>query len=179
MTCIVGVEFGDKAVIAGDFLGSNGHTKNINMQSKVFEHSGMIFGYTSSFRFGQVLECMLDDNTLYPPTNSNDTYSWLIRNFIPKLKKTLEENDCNAGVALICINNQIWQLHSDFSVLRNENGVSSVGSGEYHASAAIAAIFNFDKSKKEKFDNKILEIAYKVTSDMVTSVSNKYNYILG
>jgi len=50
MTCIVAVETQDgDAVIAGDFLGSNGFTKNLTSQAKIFEHSSMLFGYYIKF----------------------------------------------------------------------------------------------------------------------------------
>ena len=52
MTCIVGLECSDGAVIAGDFCGCNGFTYHTMIPSKVFKHSQMLFGYTSTFRFG-------------------------------------------------------------------------------------------------------------------------------
>lgn len=68
MTCIIGIETKDgKVILGGDNLGSDGHTSSLYAQSKIFKHSGMIFGYTSSFRFGQLVEVLLDDNSIHPP----------------------------------------------------------------------------------------------------------------
>ena len=91
MTCIMAIETSDgNVVIGGDYLGSNGFTKGLYSVPKIFRHSNMIFGYTSTFRFGQIIEHILDDNTLYPPANSDSTYEWLVKSFIPKLKKSIK-----------------------------------------------------------------------------------------
>lgn len=130
MTCIVGIEInGGKVLIGGDSIGSNGYSKSSYSEAKVFKHSKMIFGYTTSYRFGQILEVLLDDNTLYPPEDSSETYKWLVRVFIPKLKQIIEENGAQSGTALLGINGQLWLLQEDWAVLRPTSGYYSVGSG--------------------------------------------------
>ena len=181
MTCIVAIETSDNNVIlAGDYLGSDNFTKAVFTQSKIFNHSGMMFGYTSSFRFGQILECILDDNTIYPPCNPDSTYEWLIRTFIPKLKSTLKTEESPCGEAIIVINSQVWQLQGDFSVLRSTLGICSVGSGSYHATASVLSLILSECSgslPSTEEAKRIIDITYKVTSTCVTSVSEKYNIL--
>jgi ATP-dependent protease HslVU (ClpYQ) peptidase subunit len=183
MTCIVAIETKDNnAVIAGDFCGSNGFTRGNVTQPKVFKHSGMMFGYTSTFRFGQIIEHILDDNTLYPPNDHNKTYEWLVRNFIPKLMQVLKAEEYGGGGDAICvINSQVWQIQSDFSVLRPDTGVCAIGSGEYHALSSILTTMlvsnNGDLPKDINQAWEWLETAYKVTSACIPSVSGKFSML--
>lgn len=181
MTCIIGIECVDGAIIAGDYLGSNGFTKDHVTQSKISSHSGMLFGYTSTFRFGQIIECCMDDNTLYPPTDSGQTYSWLIRNFVPKVQKSLKDAEYvvkSGANAIIVVNKQVWELQDDLSVIRSESGITSVGSGVYHALASVGTqIKLLDKKPTVKECEPILKLAYEVISEHVTSVSTKFNFL--
>lgn len=181
MTCIMAIETSDdNVVIAGDYLGSNGFTKTLYSGSKIFRHSNMLFGYTSTFRFGQIIECILDDNTLYPPQKKEDTYSWLIRTFIPKLKKVLKDEDYNSGgSAILVVNSQVWALQSDFSVLRADSGVYSVGSGEYHATSSLLTqiAINGGKLPTTEQAKEFIKTAYDVVGNCVTSVSTKHNIL--
>ncbi|MBE0470427.1 MAG: hypothetical protein IBX55_13095 [Methyloprofundus sp.] len=181
MTCIVAIETQDNnAVIAGDFCGSDGFKKGNVTSPKIFKHSGMIFGYTSSFRFGQIIEHILDDNTLYPPSDATKTYEWLVRNFIPKLQKSLKDEEYQGGGDAICIiNAQVWQIQSDFSVIRPETGVCAVGSGEYHALSSILTNILLNNDGELPINavqaNYFVLMAYKVTAACVTSVSEKFS----
>lgn len=183
MTCIVGLECSDGAVIAGDFCGSNGFTYQTVVPPKVFEHSQMKFGYTSTFRFGQIIEHVLDDNTLYPPTEPEQTYRWLVKTFVPKIRAVFkdEEYKLNDGCnAVLVVNGQVWELQNDLSVLRNEAGLCVVGSGTYHTEASILTqLITNHKTSRPTMDEaeKIIELAYNVTSSFVTSVSSKVKVI--
>lgn len=178
MTCIVGIECVDGAIIAGDYLGSNYFIKNVNVQPKVFAHSGMMFGYTTTFYFGQLIEFMLDNNKLYVPTNDDNVYSWLVRVFVPTLKTVLKEADVKGGNALMLINKQVWEIQDDFSVLRNSSGVAAVGSGMYHSHASIMTqIRMLGRQPTLKEAIPMLELAFDITSESVTSVSKKYTYL--
>lgn len=181
MTCIVAVECKDGAVIAGDYCGSNGFTRGNVTQSKVFRHSGMMFGYTTSFRFGQIIEYMLDDNTLYPPTDEDKTYEWLVRVFIPKLKSTLKGEDYNSsGNALCVVNGQVWEIQNDFSVLRSTTGVASVGSGEHHMTSSIITQLkcsdNWEQPTMEEAIN-MIRTSYDIVGEIVPSVSKEHSIL--
>lgn len=183
MTCIVGLECSDGAVIAGDFCGSNGFTYHTMIPSKVFKHSQMLFGYTSTFRFGQIIEHILDDNTLYPPTEPEQTYRWLVKTFVPKIRQVFKDEEYRLGDgcnAVLVINGQVWELQNDLSVLRNDVGLTVVGSGEYHAQSSILTqlLMNHRNSKPTMAEaEKIIELAYNVTASFVSSVSSKVEVI--
>lgn len=180
MTCIVAMECQDgNAIIAGDYCASNGFTYYAVEQPKIFRHSGMIFGYTSTFRFGQIIEHSLDDNRLYPPEDASKTYEWLVRVFIPKLKTTLSKEDYSSGGnAIVVVNGQVWEIQNDFSVIRNSAGIASVGSGVYHATAImIGELMDLQRKPSVEEAKNIVRKAYQVTAHCVTSVSEKHNIL--
>lgn len=179
MTCIVGIETQDgHVVIGGDRLGSNGWTGSNVTQAKIFKHSNMIFGYTSSFRFGQVVEVLFDDNRLHPPTDPDDTYHWLISCFVPALQAKLKEADTKMGTMLFGINGQLWTLQEEGSVLRSANGYDSCGSGSLHANGAMA-FYSLNNPKPSNINEaeKILRDALKSAAIHVVSVSDSMDII--
>lgn len=186
MTCIIAVEAvdnngNDVVVMAGDHLGSNGFTKNIVTQPKVFSHSGIVFGYTTSFRFGQLIEHCLDNNELMLPPKEN-TYKWLVKQFVPELKSILKDNDyTSGGNALVGINGQLWEIQNDFSVLKHDIGFGSVGSGTYHTEAAILTWSKLELNGKKPNVSEVevmLDHVFETVSTFVTSVSSKYSYVV-
>lgn len=143
MTCIVAMEFRGHVYMASDTLGSDSVSKVTLTQPKVFVKDGILFGYTASFRFGQILEHCLP--TLNPPTEDHLVYAWLVREFVPLVRDALKEhgylNDKNAeeqeGYCLLGIGPHIWTLQGNFSVIRHTIGYAAVGSRIY----AMASIF--------------------------------------
>ena len=114
-----------------------------------------------------------------PPSDPDDTYRWLVKDFVPKLMKVLKDEEysskdgCNAA---LLINGQAWELQDDLSVLRNDVGLVVVGSGTYHAQSSILTqlLLNHQNSKPTVDEaEKILELAFEVTGSFVTSVSKK------
>jgi len=137
MTCIVGVEIDGKVVITGDIQGSGHNTKIVHTQPKVFTNSGMAFGYTTSYRFGQIIEHSIDKGFL--PSSDDQVYPWLVKEFVPHCKKVLREGDYDAGgTCLIGIRGQLWRLEDDFAVLRSVIGFDAVGSGQEFALGALS-----------------------------------------
>lgn len=179
MTCIIGIETENgKIVMGGDTLGSNGWTGENFVQPKIFKHSGMIFGYCGSFRFGQLIEVALDDNQLVLPPKK-DTYRWLIGTFVPKIQKLFKENEEKCGNALIGLNGELWELQGDYSILRASNGYNAVGSGEDVAKGALGMFrelgntFSDEHISKEQIKN-----AMNVTGSLVVSVSKECNVLV-
>lgn len=138
MTCIVGLEFEGRVLLGGDTVGTGNNCKMDHTQPKVFNKKGILFGYTTRYRFGQILEHNLADPVV--PSDPYEIYRWLITVLVPDIKRALRANDYeDGGMCLLGIKNQLWLLKEDFGVLRPTNGYTSIGSGyEY----AIGSIFS-------------------------------------
>lgn len=175
MTCIVGYIHNGKVCIAGDKLASNWATKQIHEQSKVFAKGDVVFGYTSSFRFGQLIEYHLD-KFIYDSTKEID---YIIKVVIVKIKAVLKEyeySEKECGVALVAINDKLFVLQSDFSVL-DINKYASVGSGEYFALGSIYSSINTKKPKTKSNVEDILKLAIGAAAYHSTSVSEESTII--
>ncbi|EON7637319.1 hypothetical protein ABV23_RS02340 [Escherichia coli] len=195
MTCIIAYTDGNTSFIAGDKLGSNGFTKAIQTEPKVFEkefikidESGlnrtkevMAMGYTSSFRMGQLLTYKLD----LPEQQSNQTFSqYLVLEVIPRIRTLFKEEwgardttqDVGGGQFIILHNHTIYEVQGDFSVLQPKTQITSVGSGTYHAIAAMQAYIEVQKETGVKMVDRTDSI-FKIVSDNVTSVSAEYDLL--
>ncbi len=136
MTCIVGLEHKGKVYLGGDIQGTGWNNKVVHTQPKVFNKKGVIFGYTTSYRFGQLLEHALPDPVV--PENDAEVYRWLISVLVPSIKATLKENDYEGGGnCLIGVKGQLWELQNDYSVLRSVKGYGAVGSGYEYATGSL------------------------------------------
>jgi ATP-dependent protease HslVU (ClpYQ) peptidase subunit len=142
MTCIVGIEFEGRVYLGGDVQGSSDNNKVVHTQPKVFNKNGVIFGYTTSYRFGQILEHNLPAQIV--PRDDKEIYRWLVCVLIPQIRETLDSFGYEGGgTCLIGISNQLWSMQDDFSVLRSVTGYTACGSGvEY----ALGALFTYVKN---------------------------------
>ena len=149
MTCIVGVVDKGSVVIGGDTLGSNGQSKDRYANHKVFRRDGIVVGYTTTYRFGQLLEFgdALGELRYRIDRHSMDPLTALVKHFVPALRGEMDragamQKDSNVehgGNCLIGMGNRLFELQADFSVLESADGYMAVGSGENFARGALAA----------------------------------------
>ncbi len=147
MTCIVGMEYNGNVLIGGDLQGTGWNHKIAHTQPKVFSKKGILFGYTSSYRFGQIIEHSLTDPVT--PDDPIEIYRWLITVIVPDIREAIVKygggTADKGGTALIGIKGQLWELQEDYSVLRSVDGCMSVGSGSAYALGALAASLDISK----------------------------------
>lgn len=154
MTAIVGFTHNKTVYIAGDSLGSNGEEKFEYKASKVFKNNNFIFGYTDSFRFGEILEY-----EFVPPEHKAgiEDKAYLVTAFIPKLRETLErckyvkaDDKCGNGFFLMGYKGRLYKVQGDWSVLEPAEGYSAVGSGSSFCIGAMTVLKDLKLSPFEK-----------------------------
>ena len=180
MTCIVGLEYEDGVIIGGDSAAVAERQIQITTTPKVFKLASMLIGYTWSFRMGQIIQYSLKDVPLIPKkTDSN--YRYLINDFVPFLRDifkdagwlTVKDNKEEGGQFLIGIRGQLFEIDSNFAVLRMSDGYSAVGSGAPYALGTLYTL----KAKVNEFSNiieppsYIVELALQAAAHYSTSVS--------
>lgn len=180
MTCIVACIEHGKAYIAGDKAGANGFTKNITVKPKLFKKDNIIFGYTTSFRMGQILEHEL----ILPERSVNETLThYVYTKLVKSIIKCFKDNGFGGkddtigdigGNFIFIIENNIFEMQSDFSIIEHECNFCSVGSGTYHATAAMEVLMKYTKLKPQEK----LKEAIRVASKFVTSVSEECDIIV-
>lgn len=134
MTCIVGLVEENGVVWMGGDRAATGYTQTFSSRPKVFAHSGFLFGYTTSFRFGDLLEHAFRPLGDYLGRNAHE---YLVTDFIPELIETLDrgrwlrvvEGRVSGGDFLVGFNGGIYHVQDDFSVL-NCGAWAACGSGE-------------------------------------------------
>jgi len=172
-----------EAYIAGDRAGSNGFTKMTCKDSKVFKKGDFIFGFAGSFRMGQIIKHKFD----IPERGVHEDLEHYIYNkFIKGLKKSFKDNgygiekneDKNGDVGgnfIFLIESRIFEMQGDFSILESKDDFTAIGSGEFHAMAAMAVLMEHSGLKpKEK-----LKEAMRVVSKFVMSVSEECDVLSG
>ncbi|HBN4943549.1 TPA: hypothetical protein L2Y74_001326 [Escherichia coli] len=196
MTCIIAHTDGVTSFIAGDKLGSNGFTKSVQTEPKVFEKEFikinddagltrtkeiMAIGYTTSFRMGQLLTYSLN----LPQQDANETFpQYLVLKVIPIIRQMFKEEwgsrdpsqEVGGGQFIILHNHTIYEVQEDFSVLQPKTRITAVGSGTYHAIAAMQAYIEVENESKVPLHERIKSI-FKIVSDNVTSVSSEFDVL--
>lgn len=145
MTAIAGVVGADgKVYIGGDSASAAGWSIKATANPKVFLNRGVAFGFTSSWRMGQILQ-----HAFKPPLHDPDldVVAYLVGPFVNDLRQVLKDGGfatiANAveagGHFLIGYRGRLFHLQEDFSVLEVRDGYDAVGCGEDLCRGALFA----------------------------------------
>jgi ATP-dependent protease HslVU (ClpYQ) peptidase subunit len=137
MTCIVGIADGKSVLIGGDSAGVAGYAVTVRADTKVFTNGPMVFGFTSSFRMGQLLRHALS----IPKHFEGDVDKWLCSDFINAVRQCLKDGGYattkdgadRGGCFLVGYRGRLYQVDSDFQVGEPVDQYAAVGCGEDYA----------------------------------------------
>ncbi len=178
MTCIVGLVKGGKMYMGGDSAGVGGYHIQIRDDSKVFKKEKMLFGFSSSFRMGQILQHSL---TIPKRYEDEDDYEYMTTRFIDAVRDILKEKGYATkkddgeigGVFIVAYKGQLYYIVSDYQVGMRNGSFESVGCGEPYALGALEAMGSQASMPGEKMVKKALQVAAKYSS----AVSGPFNII--
>jgi len=152
MTAIAGLIDGDKVWIGGDSAGVGGcYSLSVRKDPKVFKVGEFLFGYTSSFRMGQILRFFLTP----PPVPENvDEFAYMVQYFIPAVRKVLKDNgylkielnEETAGTFLVGWRARLFSVQSDLQVAESSMPYMACGCGD---DLILGALFAMSKSKEK------------------------------
>jgi ATP-dependent protease HslVU (ClpYQ) peptidase subunit len=145
MTCIVGYETLDGVFMGGDSASVGSLDITIREDSKVFRVGGMVMGFTTSWRMGQLLRYSLK---LPDHKGEKDDFEYLCTDFIDAVRECLKQggyakavnNEESGGVFLLGYRRKLYRVDSDFHVGRSVNGYNAIGSGECYALGALMVL---------------------------------------
>ena len=168
MTCIIG--YVDKASssssnkpvvwLGGDSCGSGNGSDHIYKNNKVFHYMNnpnIIMGGTTSFRHLDLLETtegLFDDFE----NLENITRLDIVKHFIPRVQKAFQGNYLRGddtdrgGNFLLGINDKLFEIQNDYSVLEPDSGIIAVGCGE---DTAIVMLDAYNTLTKEPPQTKL------------------------
>jgi len=173
VTCIAAIVDNDgTGYISCDSLGSNGSTKNVYRTKKIFRRGGFLFGFTSSYRMGQILEYSL---TLPPRKVGQALTEYLHTDFVQAVRAAFDQGGYGAGGEFIFVTEgRIFTMQPDFSLLEARDTFESVGSGEDYARAVMATMVAFELGDPET----ILTVAIETAANYVSGVGGETHHLI-
>lgn len=146
MTCIVGVVDTDGSVVIGaDTAGSNDNWYIVNRaDGKVWEHDGWGFGFTDSYRMGQLLRYAFTP----PPVTEGPLERYMVVDFIDAVRCCLtdggfasKENEVEVGgTFLVAHAGRLFKIGSNYQVEESMHGFDATGCGDISAIGALHAL---------------------------------------
>jgi len=158
MTCIVGMVSNDKVYIGADNIGSNNSQIQSRQDSKVFIKKDMVFGFTTSYRMGQLIKYQL----IIPHRIDKSVEEYMYTDFIESVSKLFEtknyseisNNVQTGGTFIVGYQGKIFIVESDFQIVQPSDCYCSVGSG---SSFALGSLYANDSSVNKLATTKIIE----------------------
>jgi len=144
MTCIAGFVEGSTVWIGGDSAGCSGWDLTVRADQKVFRNGPMLFGFTSSFRMGQLLRYAL---TIPERTPDTEIDRWMTTTFIDAVRECLksrgwsekEKEQEKGGTFLIGYEGRLFRIDEDYQVGIPQDGFEACGCGGQVARGALFA----------------------------------------
>jgi ATP-dependent protease HslVU (ClpYQ) peptidase subunit len=144
MTCIAGFIEGSTVWIGGDSAGVAGYDMSVRADQKIFRNGPMLFGFTTSFRMGQLLRYAL---TVPDHDPRVDVAKWMSTTFIDAVRACLKtagwaekENERErGGTFLVAYKSRLFCVHGDYQVAEPLDGFFAVGCGDQVARGALFA----------------------------------------
>ena len=155
MTIIVAVKHPNGVTLGADKLGVRNLDKINRKDPKVFVAHGIKYGFTSSFRMGQILRYHNED---VGPVISPDPMRYIVTKLVPMWRSILKEHgyvrfnngEESGGVFIIALEGRIFTIESDFQVAEAQDDFAAVGCGESFALGALKNNGHLDTKERVK-----------------------------
>jgi len=144
MTCIVGLVADGRVHIGGDSAGVAGLDLRLRADLKVFKNDGFLFGFTSSFRMGQLLRYSLQIPKRHP---DKDLMAYMATDFVDAVRNCLKNggfatksSEAEAGgTFLVGHAGRLFLIAGDYQVGESRGAYEACGCGESYACGALFA----------------------------------------
>lgn len=155
MTIVVAVKSSSGVTIGADKLGVR-HLDKINRADpKVFITHGIKYGFTSSFRMGQILRYHSQD---CGDLHGTDPMQYVVTKLVPMWRSILKEHgyvrfndgEESGGVFIIALEGRIFTIESDFQVAEAQEDFAAVGCGESFALGFLLNSKHFNQLDRVK-----------------------------
>ena len=176
MTCIAAVIQSGAVWMAADSAGVGGYSLHVRRDPKIYRVKDFLFGFTSSFRMGQILGYSFQP----PEMTVNQTIDeYMATSFINSLRQALKDGgfakikdgEDQGGTFLVGFRGRIFTIYDDFQVGENLHPIAAVGCG---FDLALGSLFSTpDKPARER-----LETALKAAETFSAGVRGPFIYEL-
>jgi hypothetical protein len=144
VTCIVGLVDSGKVWIGGDSASVEGYSLMLRSDPKVFRNGPYLFGFTTSFRMGQLLRYRLSVTPRHPDVPVDQ---FMATTFIDEVRAclkvggfaTLTNGVESAGCFLVGYEGRIFRVDDDYQVGAPLDPYAAVGCGQDIALGSLYA----------------------------------------
>lgn len=155
MTVIAGLVDDGTVLIGGDSAGIGGYQLTVRRDSKVFLNGPYVFGFTSSFRMGQLLRWALKPP---PPGDGGELEQFMVTDWIDSVRNCLKEGGYaenfggaeSGGTFLVGVRGRLFEINGDYQVGEPLDGYAAVGCGADIALGALHATQGMKMSADER-----------------------------
>jgi hypothetical protein len=134
MTCIVGAVDDKGVYIGGDSAAVTGHSIYNRSDTKVFKKDDFIFGFTGSYRMGQLIRYKLSIPKI---KEDQDIDEYLHCEFIDSLIECMKSNNfandpdgqISGGTFIFGFRGKLYTVYDDFQIAQNIENYSACGCG--------------------------------------------------
>lgn len=157
MTCVVGLREAGKIWIGADSAGVSGWSLTLHADLKVFINGLFIFGFTSSFRMGQLLRYRFTPPEM-PLSMSDEPDRYMRTIFIDEVRNCLRtysystvENSVEKGGEFLCgVAGNLYTIYNDFQVAELVCPYQAIGIGGELALGSMYSTTGTDKSPEDR-----------------------------
>lgn len=142
MTAVAGFVHEGKVWIGGDSAGVSGTTMFTRADEKVFRNGEFIFGFTSSFRMGQLLRY-----SFKPPVQkeNQNIFDYMVTTFVDAVRECLKAGGFSTklnevetgGTFLVGYRGHLFGVEDDYQIVESIDGHQACGSGRDVAHGAL------------------------------------------
>jgi hypothetical protein len=166
MTCIVGLLDGSNIYMGGDSAGVGGYSMQTRKDEKVFINDKFIFGFTSSFRMGQLLRYSLKPPKRFPDV---DIYLFMVTDFMNSVRQCLKDGgyakkdkeEESGGTFLVGYQGRLFEIGDDYQVAEVLENYASCGCG---FDLALGSLYSTEGQRPEDRVRIALEAAAKFSA---------------
>lgn len=176
MTCIVGIAHEGKVILGADSqAGDYAFNRRVRADRKIFRNGELVFGFTTSFRMGQLLQFGLTP----PPINEGQpAYEYAVKSLIPAIRETfrsggfmrLKDNREEGGQFLVGFRGHLFMVDVDFQVGESVDSFEAVGCGDCYAMGAMHA--SADRPPLER-----LEAGLRAAAKFSSGVAEPFHFL--
>jgi ATP-dependent protease HslVU (ClpYQ) peptidase subunit len=179
MTCIVGYIKDNNVWIGGDSAGVSNYSLSIRSDEKVFKKGEFIFGFTSSFRMGQLIRYKLNIPIIKEQQDIDD---YLYTDFIDSIIQCFKTNHCaktenneiSCGSFLFGFRGKLYAVHSDFQIAKPFLNFDAVGCGDH---IALGAMYSIEYTNPSMPPSDKITLALEAAENYSAGVRRPFNIV--
>lgn len=149
MTCIVAIKKDGVVYMGADSAGVGGYSMRVRSDPKIYRNGAFLFGFTTSFRMGQLLAHAFEPPTHY--THDGSVEKFMATKFVDAVRKCLKDGgfaskdkeEERGGVFLVGYEGRIFRIDCDYQVGESAHDFEAVGCGEDIAMGALWSLTGY------------------------------------